>query len=370
MESIKISVIIPVYNSEAYLSECLDSIFSQTFSDFEVICINDGSTDHSLDILEHYKAMHPNMLILSQPNLHAGVARNLGMKNANGEYFLFLDSDDTFSPYFFEKMYKHISSYNADICICEANHLNNETKELISAPPFIKNNFLPTNDCFSKKDIPDHILNFTSTAAWNKIFSSIFIKKHDLEFQDLRRANDLFFVNSALLCADKIVTLPDKLVNYRINQDSNLQSGNSETPLLFWEAIKKLNCFMIENDLLTSHKKSFQNFVLKHCVYNINSVTVELVYHELFTVYKNEIFPICEINEISPDSFYSPSDSKTFEQLQKYSYNEFLFYQLLDQKNKNKKLTFKVKALRAILEKSTHKKSGFLDNIKKIIKKR
>ena len=90
----KISVIVPVYNVEQYLRICLDSILAQTFQDFEIICINDGSTDNSLKILEEYKQLDDRLVILTQTQSGAAIARNNGIKQAKGEYIQFLDSDD------------------------------------------------------------------------------------------------------------------------------------------------------------------------------------------------------------------------------------------------------------------------------------
>ena len=94
MKKINISIIIPVYNIEKYLKCCLNSILEQTFQEFEVICVDDGSTDHSLEILEEYKKKDKRIRIFTQENKYAGVARNNGLKHAKGEYVLFLDADD------------------------------------------------------------------------------------------------------------------------------------------------------------------------------------------------------------------------------------------------------------------------------------
>ena len=90
----RLSIIIPAYNAESYLPKCLDSIFSQDFSDYEVLCIDDGSTDGTPALLERYATQRPNLHILKQPNQGMATARNLGLDNATGDYILFIDSDD------------------------------------------------------------------------------------------------------------------------------------------------------------------------------------------------------------------------------------------------------------------------------------
>ena len=104
----KVSVIIPIYNVETYLPQCLDSIINQTLKEIEIICVDDGSTDKSLDILKEYAKKDKRVAIITQKNLHAGVARNAGLSQAKGEYISFLDSDDFCEPEMFEKMYQVI----------------------------------------------------------------------------------------------------------------------------------------------------------------------------------------------------------------------------------------------------------------------
>ena len=99
----KVSVIIPVYNVEKYLGPCLDSILGQTLNNIEVICVDDGSTDRSLDILREYEKRDARVKVLTQPNTNAGAARNKGIQQARGEYLSFLDSDDHFDPTMLEK---------------------------------------------------------------------------------------------------------------------------------------------------------------------------------------------------------------------------------------------------------------------------
>ena len=103
----KVSVIIPVYNVEEYLRECLDSIVKQTLREIEIICVDDGSTDNSLEILKEYAKKDNRITVITQKNLHAGVARNAGLAVAKGEYLSFLDSDDFFLFFIKNKFFNH-----------------------------------------------------------------------------------------------------------------------------------------------------------------------------------------------------------------------------------------------------------------------
>lgn len=114
-ENIKVSVIIPVYNSAQYLTKCIESMLNQTLKEIEIICVDDGSTDESLAIIKNYKKLDSRIKILTQENKYAGVARNNGMRIAKGEYLFFLDSDDFSSDTLLEKVYFKGKDTNADV---------------------------------------------------------------------------------------------------------------------------------------------------------------------------------------------------------------------------------------------------------------
>ena len=115
-----ISIIIPVYNTKIYLKKCLDSVINQTFKDIEIICIDDGSTDGSLDILQSYAKQDKRFVILKQEHKGAGEARNNGMNIAKGKYIQFLDSDDWFELNMLENMYNNAEKYSTDILVCSS----------------------------------------------------------------------------------------------------------------------------------------------------------------------------------------------------------------------------------------------------------
>ena len=124
-----ISVIIPVYNSEKYLRKCLDSVINQTLKDLEIICVNDGSTDQSLEILNEYINVDNRITVINQDNLGAGAARNKGLEVAKGEYIHFLDADDWLEPNAYELVYHHVKKSDTiiDICMFLYKKYDNET---------------------------------------------------------------------------------------------------------------------------------------------------------------------------------------------------------------------------------------------------
>ena len=125
MTAVKVSVIIPVYNTEQYLGQCLDSVIGQTLKDIEIICVDDGSWDRSPEILRWHAAADGRIRIIRQQNSGLGEARNSGLKAATGEYIAFLDSDDWYEPAALEKLYEQAVKDDADICMCgRINHLD------------------------------------------------------------------------------------------------------------------------------------------------------------------------------------------------------------------------------------------------------
>ena len=125
----QISVVVPVYNVEKYLRECLDSLANQTFEDFEVICVNDGSDDSSPDILEEYASEDERFKIVSQENKGLSGARNTGMNYIKGRYLLFLDSDDWLELNALELLYNHANALNSEMVIFPYRYFNQETKQ-------------------------------------------------------------------------------------------------------------------------------------------------------------------------------------------------------------------------------------------------
>ena len=129
----KVSVIIPVYNVEPYLKQCMDSVVGQTLKDIEIICVDDGSTDGSLDILKEYATEDSRIQIIEQKNAGAGAARNNGMRHATGKYLSFLDSDDFFEPRMLEKAYDLAEKDQADFVAYKSDQYHTEKKQFVSA---------------------------------------------------------------------------------------------------------------------------------------------------------------------------------------------------------------------------------------------
>ena len=271
----KVSVIIPVYNTEEYLRECLDSVVSQTLKEIEIICVDDGSTDGSLEILKEYAKKDERITVITQQNLHAGVARNAGLAVAKGEYLSFLDSDDFFELEMLEELYEHSQSLGAEICVFPADSYNIKNNTYSPMPWSFRENRVPNKKSFSADDIKKFIFNFSQPWAWNKFFLTSYIREHTIAFQSVKRTNDFYFTFMALTQAKKISTLNKVLVHYRTGQLTNLQATNADSPKAFYHAYMKTKNKLMDLGLFQKYEQSFVNNVIGGSQYNLGSIKDE-----------------------------------------------------------------------------------------------
>ena len=212
----KISIIIPVYNAEQYLEDCLLSISQQTFGNFEILAVNDGSTDRSLEILKKYQEKEPRLKVFSQENKGVSAARNLGVEYAKGEYIAFVDADDTISPDFFEKL------------------LRNSIEDLV-AFDWIASLDFPHNITLNSEDFQNKIfglmLQFEDfNTVWLKIFKRSVITQHQIKFPNgMSLGEDAHFVYRFLKNTSTLKVLPfNNEYHYTENEQSATRSIKSD----------------------------------------------------------------------------------------------------------------------------------------------
>jgi len=270
LQNPKVSVVIPVYNAAPYLPQCLDSLRVQTLRDFEIICVNDGSVDGSVDIMNYYEKSDPRIKIIYQEKLNAGVARNNGMKIATGEYLMFLDADDFFEPSLLQHLYDNCEAFNSDICLYTGTHYDNKSGIRIPASYFLRNELLPMTQPFSKNDCPEHIFQITSASACTKMFKKSFVENNNLQFQSLKKTNDLLFAYSAIALADRISVCNESLLNYRVNVDNSIQASHNHSKCEFFKALSALKNNLTDYGIYDELKKSFQKMAVITTVNYIN----------------------------------------------------------------------------------------------------
>lgn len=290
-ENIKVSVIIPVYNSAQYLTKCIESMLNQTLKEIEIICVDDGSTDESLAIIKNYKKLDSRIKILTQENKYAGVARNNGMRIAKGEYLFFLDSDDFSSDTLLEKVYFKGKDTNADVVFFGAKQYHEETNTYTDANWYFNRKRLPQKDVFNKYDVPDEIFNITSVAPWTKVFRREFVQNEKLQYQALKNSNDLYFVMLAECLADRITFVNEDLTYYRVGRKGSLQNSKDKDPLCFMKAMNAVYKELVERKIYEVVKRSFDNTYINTCRYNMTSTNdidvKKIVYKAVYENSKN-----------------------------------------------------------------------------------
>lgn len=257
----KVSIIVPVYNVEKYLRKCIDSLINQTLKDIEIICINDGSTDKSLEILKEYKNRDSRIILLNQENSGQSVARNRGIEIAKGEYLGFVDPDDWIDLDYYEKLYNAASTNDTDIAvggiirvtgIRKKKFLNFE-KETLTDNTKLK---------FELCDVPE------KSYIWNKIYKTQKLKEINLKFEEGRIFEDCIFTPQALFFLGKMVTVPNTYYYYLRRNNSTVKQRSQKANADSIYAHKKASEFIKE------HNIDISSFEPKTYRYKIFGVTI------------------------------------------------------------------------------------------------
>ena len=266
----------PVFNDEKYLEESISTIINQTINDIELICINDGSTDNSLNILNQLKKKHDFIKIYSQYNQGSGKARNLGIKKAKGEYIAFLDSDDRFvDKDALEKMYNAAVKHNADMVSANLKGIT------------VKNELVNNNDGverFTEEKIISGSEYGIPYAFYKNIFKRSFINEHQFKFPDLKRGQDPVFLSEIISKVDKIPVLPIDLYGFRYAPTGGLSKINTFEKK--WDYVKHFReTFEILrqanfDDILEDYKEKL--FLYINHAQNSSDEVIYTIVHEIF----------------------------------------------------------------------------------------
>lgn len=250
---VKISVIIPVYNVEKYLNRTLQSIVNQSFDSYEVILINDGSTDKSLSIINDFLDQFDYFYLVNQENSGQSHARNAGLKKANGEYIYFFDSDDLLSSDALEKMYRNITNQNLDILLFSGDSFSDNASINSNAFSYSK-----TKDLHKVSDGDTIFLKllengeYTPSPCLYITKKSVLIDNNITFFENIIH-EDILFTYNVLLSSNKAMIIDDILFHRRIRANSTMSSDN------YGEKIKGLLTVFFEiNKVINSENNSKQ----------------------------------------------------------------------------------------------------------------
>lgn len=259
----KISVIIPVYNAENFLKRCINSVLDQSYQNLEIIIVNDGSTDSSLNILKEFSKKDNRIVLLNQDNKGVSSARNRGLKLATGDYITFLDSDDYIEINMYDEMMRYGKEYNADIVECSVVRVNERGDNL-------RNFNLNFQLIASKKlCIESYIKNINTTAFnWNKIYRKSVVE--DVFFPNLKYSEDYYFNVLTHSNCDMKVTIPNAY-NYYV------EHSNSVTQADF--SPEKLDILKSADLVIDFLKENHQELVIYAILYKLNNI--RLLYFQI-----------------------------------------------------------------------------------------
>ena len=317
-----VSVIMPVYNGETYLRQCLDSVVNQTLKEIEIICVDDGSSDRSVEILKEYAAKDERVMVLQQANAGAGAARNNGLSKASGKYLSFLDSDDFFETDMLEKAVEKIAADRADFVVFRCDHYLNDTNTFKKAAYTLKKQTLPPYMPFNFRQITDNVFKAFVGWAWDKVYDREFVMKHNLKFQEQRTSNDMLFVFSALVLAKRITYLDTVLAHQRRNNGESLSNTREKSWFCFYNALKALRDVLKEEGLYEELKKDFVNYAVHFSLWNLNTITGEC-YEKLYTKLHEEWFEELEVTGHDEDYFYNKTEYKQLADILRYDFKEY-----------------------------------------------
>ena len=256
----RVSVIIPVYNVEKYLRECLDSVVNQTLREIEIICVDDGSTDSSLDILKEYAATDTRITVITQQNLYAGVARNAGLAVARGKYVHFLDGDDFVESDVLKQLCDIMDETGPDFMKFQ-NYVYDCNSNQDTKTDYFSISFLPHdkfNTILQEKDKPG-LINLPDT-PWSGLYNLKFINDNGIRFDSLQHCNDVSFFIRAFIHAKTIYVSDKTYVHYRINRSGSLIQNRK------YNFDSQIKLFYNAQQILSNADTKLKNLFLSHLI--------------------------------------------------------------------------------------------------------
>ncbi len=251
----RLSVVIPVYNAEPYLARCLDSVIRQTYGDFEILCVDDGSTDRSAAILREYAARDGRIVVLEQENSGAGAARNRGVRAARGTFLTFADSDDEIHPDAYSRVVRVMTDDVDAVCFGVTQRKDNREMD---------------SDYFSipfrgPKTLEAEEVPRLSRTVWNKFFRRDCVLRYGISFPQRCSFDDNAFVLEYFMLFRRIFFLQDKLYTYNLHDGSltNTAVNNSGGAFEYFKILDHVYEFWFRHNILPQHSSLFENLCIE-----------------------------------------------------------------------------------------------------------
>ena len=323
---IAVSVIMPVYNAAKFLRQSLDCVVNQTLRNIEIICVDDGSTDESLDILKEYSRKDERFRIIEQPNINAGAARNAGMDIACGKYLSFLDADDLFEAEMLECAYREAEAHSAEIVLFDADIFDSKSGNPLPSDWIVDKTVVPVGAVFSADDIREDVFTAVFHVAWNRLYCSKYIRERRIRFQEIEKHNDSFFAVMTLMHAARIRYIDSIFVHYRkgiTNQISSSYLGKKE----FYPALSAMLAIHNEIQSMREYDLMIQGFLNYSTQLLLTAFTAvsQKDYCRVFYLLKNTWLPGFTDEALNEDSFRSHDDYRLIKSVKENDATAHLF---------------------------------------------
>ncbi|MDP3035370.1 MAG: glycosyltransferase [Methanobacteriaceae archaeon] len=334
MNTAKISIIIPVYNVEKYLEQCLESVINQTMRELEIICVNDGSTDSSPEILEEFAQKDERIKIIHKENGGIASARNEGLKYVTGEYIGFVDSDDWIEHHMYETLYNNAKSKDCDMVMCSAHVFDDMNQKMRNDMPYFTLERLDESfDGIIFDHTHQNLIFGINVTAWNKLYESKFIQENNIRFQEGLDFEDNPFFYETYLKARNVSLIRDPLYFYRVNRKGSfITSGNKR----FFDIVP---IHRINEDII---KENYPKYLDLFYNYKIHTIIPRL--KQVDTEYKEEFLEIIkedfakmdskEINKLNEPNHIIHKNVMISKTYREYELNEKISYLEKSQKEK------------------------------------
>ncbi|MCD7880275.1 MAG: glycosyltransferase [Clostridiales bacterium] len=311
----EVSVIIPVYNAEKYLEECIRDVMQQTLKRIEIICVDDGSTDRSVGILNRLAAEDARIQVIQQENLYAGVARNRGFENATGKYVIFLDADDIFEPDMLMDAYHKMEETEAEVCVFQCNLYSEVSKTYKPCSWSFKKDYFIPGDVFNPQNDPysDNIFRMFNGWAWDKMIRRDYILKNHFTFQNLRSTNDLYFTYMVLTHASRITTIDQIYVHQRVDNKKSISRTRDRSWNNFYYALLKMKDSLVEDSLYDRYRVAFGNYCVNLSLWQLDTVQGD-AYVEMYELLQEEVFEKLGVCDLAKEEYFN---QKEYEKIQK-----------------------------------------------------
>ena len=322
-----VSVVIPVYNAEKFLREALDSIVNQTYKNLEIICVDDGSADSSLSILEEYKDKDSRIRVFTKANGGGGSARNFGLDRATGDYLYFFDSDDIANKNLIEKAVARAVETNADLVAFNGyTFLDNDTNKKTFKSGFNKNILKDVNSVFSYKDYPDSILSIVNVVPWNKIVRRETVTAHNIRYDELSSSDDITYSVLCAAAAQKIAVVDNCLMNYRLGHSGTITSTYANKLFNVKYALESTQRQISKLPYADEIKISLYNFILDNYCFILSNYTYDFDTEQVEEFYKflHNRFSDSQLGSLSRKQVRNEMTFALYESVKKYTYDEML----------------------------------------------